>query len=58
MVREAASPIQKYKDDSSEAMEKIFVAPDGTPLKIWLSLNVPTRSTFQKMVEVCFCSGI
>jgi hypothetical protein len=52
MVREAASPIQKYKDDS-EAMDKIFVSPSGTPLKIWLSLNVPTRSTFQKMVEVC-----
>jgi hypothetical protein len=57
MVREAASPIQKYKDDS-EAMEKIFVAPSGTPLKIWLSLNVPTRSTFQKMVEVCFWLAI
>lgn len=54
MVRKATSPIAKYSDDQSNKPEMpppIFVI-NNDPMKIWVSLQVPQRSTFCDMLKV------
>ena len=68
MVREAYPPIEKYTDnvsngtsDPEEASQysmpkdadhpNIFLGEEG-PLRVWVSYEVPTRSTYTKMLEV------
>ena len=62
MVHETASPLAKYALEPSPEPEAASVAEedetpptfvvDGTPMKIWISTGVPTRSTFVHLVEV------
>jgi hypothetical protein len=49
MVREAESPMDKYTDPSD--LRSIF-AFNGVPVKIWVSLQCPTRHTFSEMIKV------
>jgi hypothetical protein len=50
MVREAESPIAKYTDIFDP--QSLFIHNDGMPIKIWLSLQCPARSTFSAMIKV------
>jgi hypothetical protein len=49
MVREAESPIDKYTDPLD--IHSIFTVK-GVPVKMWISLQCPTRHTFSEMIKV------